>query len=83
MSRIGKQPIALPSGVDVKYDGAAITITGPKGSLNRTLRPEVLIAVEEKNLVVKPRIQGRETPAFWGLTRALLAGMVQGVSQGF
>lgn len=83
MSRIGKQPITLPNGVTVHIEGRAITVTGPKGTLARTVRPEVGIAVEDGVLLVTPASSSRKTPAYWGLTRALLAAMVEGVANGF
>ena len=83
MSRIGKQPIVLPEGVTAKAEGAVITVTGPKGTSSLTVRPEVAVRVDGHSMVLAPVGQTRKTPAFWGLSRALLAGMVEGVSRGF
>ena len=83
MSRIGKQPILLPNGVTVRVEDRTITVSGPKGTLTRTVRPEVAIAVENGTLLVTPASTSRKTPAYWGLTRALLGGMVEGVANGF
>ena len=83
MSRIGKQPIALPSGVRVEVRDHTITVTGPEGTLTRTIRPEVRVVVTEGSMRVIPASSSRKTPAYWGLTRALLAAMVEGVTRGF
>ena len=83
MSRIGKQPIELTAGVTVTADGSTVTVGGPKGTLRRALRPEVQIVQEGNMLSVKPVGTSRETSAYWGLVRALVAGMVEGVSRGF
>ncbi len=83
MSRIGKQPIALPEGVSVAEAGGTVTVTGPKGTLSLILRPEVGLSFEGKSVCVLPVRATRKTPAYWGLTRSLLARMVEGVSRGF
>lgn len=83
MSRIGKQSIAIPDGVTVRVEGGAVTVSGPRGTLRRTVRPEVSVSVEGATVRVVPRSASRKTPAYWGLTRALLAGMVEGAAQGF
>ena len=83
MSRIGKQPIPIPSGVSATVAGRSVTITGPRGSLSRVTRPEVSLRVEGSAILVTPLGESRKTPAYWGLTRALVAGMVEGVSKGF
>lgn len=83
MSRIGKQSIKLPAGVSVIADGRTVKVTGPKGTLSRVIRPELSIEVKENELSVRPAVESRRTFAYWGLTRALLAGMVEGVAMGF
>ncbi|MBI2055660.1 MAG: 50S ribosomal protein L6 [Candidatus Sungbacteria bacterium] len=83
MSRIGKQPIALTSGVSASRDGCLLQVSGPKGKLSLKLRPEVDILIDSNRLVVKPEKNSRKTSAYWGLTRALVAAMVEGVSRGF
>lgn len=83
MSRIGKKPIQIPEGVEVKVEGQTVTIKGPKGELVRKVRPEIGVAVEDKKVLVTPQKETKETGAFWGLTRALLANMIQGVTVGF
>lgn len=83
MSRTGKKPIAIPSGVKANIAGRTITVEGPKGRLERTFRPEVEVAVQENEIIVTVGSTNRQARAFHGLTRALLANMVRGVSLGF
>lgn len=83
MSRIGKKPIALPKGVEVKIEGATVTVKGPKGELKRTFDPRLEIAREDGHVVVKRASDERQARALHGLTRALIANMVTGVSVGF
>jgi large subunit ribosomal protein L6 len=83
MSRIGKMPIPVPSGVEVSVDGSTVTVKGPKGELTRTFQPTMNVAVEEGSVVVTVANEERQTNAYWGLTRSLLNNMVIGVSQGF
>lgn len=83
MSRIGKLPIAIPAGVDVKVDGQLVTVKGPKGEMSRTVRPEVAVKVEDGHLLVTRDSDVAQIRAYHGLTRALLANMVTGVSTGF
>jgi large subunit ribosomal protein L6 len=83
MSRIGKAPIAVPSGVTVTVSGGSITVKGPKGELSRTLPAEMLVKLEGNNLIVARPSDSQRHRAYSGLTRSLVANMVQGVSQGF
>lgn len=84
MSRIGKKPIELPSGVSVNVSGNEITIKGPKGQLSRTIPPLVSVKVEKSKLEVLPAAEGdRRQSAMRGLARALFQNMVTGVSKGF
>jgi len=83
MSRIGKQPIAIPGGVTVDVDGRTVRVKGPKGQLEREFRPEVAVAVEDGNVVVSRDGDSKQHRALHGLTRALLANMVEGVTNGF
>ncbi len=83
MSRIGKMPIAIPSGVEVKIDGTTVTVKGKKGELSRTFQPTMIIKQEGDDIVVSPADEERQTNAYWGLTRSLLNNMVTGVSEGF
>ncbi len=83
MSRIGKMPIAVPTGVTVNIAGDTVTVKGPKGELKRTLPPEMVIKQDGGNLTVNRPSDAKKHRAFHGLTRTLLANMVQGVSKGF
>lgn len=85
MSRIGKQPVAVPPGVKVAVDGNQVTVEGPKGKLQRQFRPEVTVRWEEadKTLLVERSGDARAVRALHGLTRALLNNMVEGVHAGY
>lgn len=83
MSRIGKLPIAVPSGVTVTIDGSTVTVKGPKGELSRSFQPVISIKQEGDQIVCAPLDETREANAFHGLTRTLIANMVEGVSKGF
>lgn len=83
MSRIGKNPIEVPSKVDIQIDGQTITVKGPLGTLQRTFRPEVAIRREGNVLHVTRLNDERLSRSLHGLSRTLLNNMVVGVSQGF
>jgi large subunit ribosomal protein L6 len=83
VSRIGKQPIPVPSGVDVKIDGSTVTVKGPKGELSQTFTDILTITNEEGSVVVTRPDESRTARSLHGLTRTLLANMVTGVSEGF
>lgn len=87
MSRIGKQPVGIPAGVQVTLDGSSVEVTGPKGKLARRLSPEMAISIETEDGKSLIRVQrpgdAPRLRALHGLTRALLANMVIGVSDGF
>lgn len=83
MSRIAKAPVELPQGVEFKQEGNVVTIKGSKGSLSLELNTEVQLSQEEGALRVAPRSGSRFATAVTGTSRALLANMVQGVTEGF
>ena len=83
MSRIGKMPIALPAGVVVEFANGTVTVKGPKGTLSRPVVGNIGIETEGTNLVVKALDNAADTNAKHGLYRALLQGMVTGVTEGF
>jgi large subunit ribosomal protein L6 len=84
MSRIGKAPIPVPSGVKVQVDeGNNVTVTGPKGTLTRTFHEDIKIALEDGKLVVSRPSDSKQHKSLHGLTRTLVANMVTGVTQGF
>ena len=83
MSRIGRKPIAIPAGVDVKVDGSVVTVKGPKGELTNSFNPEIAIAVEGSEIVVTRPTDNKEHRSLHGLTRTLISNMVIGVTEGF
>ena len=83
MSRIGKQPIPVPAGVEVKIDGNSVTVKGSKGELSYEFNPMLSLKQEGAELIVERPDDSREAKAFHGLTRTLINNMVIGVSQGF
>jgi large subunit ribosomal protein L6 len=83
VSRIGRLPVEIPSGVDVKIDGTQVNIKGPKGELEYSFSPEVSITVEEGSVVVTRPSDEKALRALHGTTRALLNNMVIGVTEGF
>ncbi len=82
-SRTGKRPIALPKGVTATLKDRSIEVKGPKGTLARELPENVTVKVEAGNIAIMPTIGGRDGARYQGLTRALLAGMVLGVAEGY
>lgn len=83
MSRIGKKPVEIPSGVTVTINGDTVTVKGPKGELIRSFNPDINIAVEDNIIHVTRPSDSKNHRALHGTTRALLANMVDGVSKGF
>jgi large subunit ribosomal protein L6 len=83
MSRIGRLPITVPSGVDVTIDGRLVTVTGPKGSLSRTLHPDMTVRREDGTLVVIRPTEQKLHRQLHGLTRTLVNNMVVGVTDGY
>ncbi|MGI6045500.1 MAG: 50S ribosomal protein L6 [Eggerthellaceae bacterium] len=83
MSRIGKQPIAVPAGVEVKIEGTKVTVKGPKGENSHTFPPFVDIKQEGDEVIVTRPDDSREARSCHGTTRSVIANMVEGVSQGF
>ena len=83
MSRIGKLPIPLPEGVDVKIEDTIITVNGPKGALTQSFPKELSVTLEEGKVVVRRPDDAKQNRAYHGLVRALIQNMVTGVSQGF
>ncbi len=83
MSRIGRQPIAVPAGVDVKIDGSTITVKGPKGTLTRTVHSNMHVGMEDGAIVVTRPDDSNLNKSLHGLTRTLLHNMVVGVTEGF
>jgi len=83
MSRIGKMPIPMPKGIEVKLDGAHLTVKGPKGELALDVIPEMTVSVEDEQIIVERPSDASKHKALHGLTRSLIANMVEGCAQGF
>lgn len=83
MSRIGKEPVTLPDGVDVSVGEGEVTVSGPKGSLTEAVDPAITIEVDDGVVTVTRADETQRTRALHGLTRALLANMVTGVTDGW
>ncbi len=83
MSRIGRKPIAIPAGVEVKVNGNEVSVKGPKGQLVNTFHQDMAIAVEGNEIVVTRPSDVKEHRSLHGLTRTLIANMVEGVTNGF
>jgi large subunit ribosomal protein L6 len=83
MSRIGKRPVPLPKGVTASIDGRTVTVKGPKGEISRTVHAELSIALEEQSVAVRRPSDEPRHKALHGLTRTLVANMVEGVTKGF
>ena len=83
MSRIGKRPVPIPKGVSLSIDGQTIKVKGPKGELSRTVHPEMKLAMEEGLLTVSRPSEETRHKALHGLTRTLIANMVEGVDKGY
>ena len=83
MSRIGRMPVTVPAGVKVKIKGSEVTVEGSKGTLTREFHPDISIKEESGNLIVSRPTDNRQHRALHGLSRSLLANMVDGVTRGF
>ena len=83
MSRIGKKPITIPAGVDVKINGSEVVVKGPKGELKNTFDAAISIAIENNEIIVTRPSDVKEHRALHGLTRTLIANMVEGVTNGY
>jgi large subunit ribosomal protein L6 len=83
MSRIGKKPVELPSGVSASMSGQTVEVKGPKGSHSFTATDDVTIKIEDNTVTVTPRGKSKRALQQWGMSRTMVANMVQGVSSGF
>lgn len=83
MSRIGRQPIAVPKGVEVKIEGSNVSVKGPKGETSRLLSKDMIIRMEDSTITVERPTDNKEHRSLHGLTRTLISNMVVGVTQGF
>jgi large subunit ribosomal protein L6 len=83
MSRVGKMPITIPSGVTVDVQSQLVSIKGPKGELSQQIEPEIKVEVQDSVITVSVAEQTKRSAALWGLYRTLVANMVKGVTEGF
>lgn len=83
MSRIGKLPIAIPAGVDVTIDGSTVTVKGPKGTLSRTVHSNITVKKDGETIVVTRPDDNKVNRSLHGLTRSLIANMIQGCNAGY
>jgi len=83
MSRIGKKPIKIPEGVSVVIEEGVVTVKGSKGELFYKIRPEMIVEQEGDELVVSVKTKVKGYSAYWGLTRALIGNMIEGVTEGY
>lgn len=83
MSRIGRRPIPLPKGVEITVGEGQITVKGPKGTLTKPLHPDMIVKTEDGTLTVDRPTEGKEHRSLHGLTRTIVANMVEGVTNGY
>ena len=83
MSRLGKQPISLPSGVEATYADGVLTVKGPKGSLGRPMKDDVAVTIEDNAIALSPANESDEARALWGTYASHAINMVTGVTDGF
>jgi large subunit ribosomal protein L6 len=83
MSRVGKKPVSVPSGVTANVSGKTISVKGPKGTLSLVVDDRVLVAMDKGEIKVDPKDESKEARALWGTTRANLNNIVTGVTKGF
>ncbi len=83
MSRIGKKPIEIPQGVEISIENNLVKVKGPKGELEQYIRPEIKIEKKENEIIVSVGKETKRTSALWGLSRTLIANMIEGVTNGY
>ena len=83
MSRIGKKPVAIPSGTTATIEGQQLSVKGPKGALSMPLREEITYVLEDGGISVNPANDTKRARAFWGMQRTLVQNLITGVSDGF
>ena len=83
MSRIGKVPVPLPSGVSASVEGAVLSVKGPKGTLTMPMLDDISYGIEDERIVVKPANETKRARSFWGMHRTLVQNLVTGVTDGF
>jgi large subunit ribosomal protein L6 len=83
MSRVGKKPVVIPSGVNASVEGQLVKVKGPKGALQLTLHDDVSAKVEDGSVKVDPKMDTKRARAMWGTYRALVANLMEGVTKGY
>ena len=83
MSRVGKSPVVIPDKTKIEISGSRVVVTGPKGSLERDIHPDIKASLDGSEVLVTRPSDQKKHRALHGLTRALIANMVEGVSEGF
>src|SRR5436190_16059384 len=83
MSRIGKKPVAIPSGVTANVEGQTVKMKGPKGALQLVLNDDVVVKMDKGAIQVDPRNESKRARSMWGTSRTLVANLVAGVTKGF
>jgi large subunit ribosomal protein L6 len=83
MSRIGKKIIAIPEGVEVKYESKLLNVKGPKGVLELAIYDEIDLEIKDKKITVNKIRNSKQAPALWGLTRSLVSNLITGVTEGY
>jgi len=83
MSRIGKQAIPVPQGVTALVDGQKVSVKGPKGELSFVATDDILVKLDEDEIAVAPRDQSKQARSAWGLSRTMVANLIEGVTKGF
>ena len=83
MSRIGKKPVSIPSGVTASIESGVLSVKGPKGTLSLNMREEISYTLDDGGILVKPANDSKAARAFWGMQRTLVQNLITGVSEGF
>ena len=83
MSRIGKKPVPVPTGVTAKVEGQKVSVKGSKGELSFTLPDDVVVALDASAIKVDPRSESKRARAMWGMSRSMIANLITGVTAGF
>jgi large subunit ribosomal protein L6 len=83
MSRIGKKAVQLPKGVTASVDGQTVSVKGPKGELAFVAIDEILVKMEDGGIAVEPRSESKTAKAAWGMSRTMVANLIEGVTKGF
>lgn len=83
MSRVGKQPISIPQGVDIKVDNRKVVVKGKKGQLETIIPRGIGVQIDDGKIIVSVKNKSKESNAYWGLSRSLLNNMIIGVTEGF